>query len=157
MSRFAVLKAISLYALALWWGGFTFYAARVVPIGNQVLHSKIRQGAITQTVSGELNPLALASLALMGWYFYQENRGSYYYRWGNWVVMLATTVALIVLRLKLNAMFDPAARDIANERSFYRWHEIYLCIATVRWFAATLLMVKMFTVGFSSDKKPVPL
>ena len=42
-------RFLVLIALFFWQGGFTFYAAVVVPVGQQVLHSHLRQGFVTQS------------------------------------------------------------------------------------------------------------
>jgi len=59
LSRFRPWLAIVL--LAVWWGGFTFYALVVVPTGHKVLKSKVHQGFITQQVTDRLNVLAAAT------------------------------------------------------------------------------------------------
>jgi hypothetical protein len=68
MTRFAaVRRMLAIMLLALWWGGFSFYAGRVVFIGHEVLRSRIRQGFITERVTNELNWLASVTLALAAW------------------------------------------------------------------------------------------
>jgi hypothetical protein len=137
-------RMVAVLLLALWWGGFTFYAGRVVPIGNKVLHSKARQGAITQRVSGELNMLAVAALVVVcgvaatlpreekrGWIFLTS------------VPALALTVALMVIREKLNGMFDTAALSVSDDNYFHHWHEIYLTVASVQWIFCTILLMQL--------------
>ena len=52
MTRFAsIRRMLAIMLLALWWGGFTFYAGRVVFIGHEVLRSKVRQAADTFAVA----------------------------------------------------------------------------------------------------------
>ena len=58
-----VRRVVAILLLTLWWGGFSFYAGRVVFIGHQVLKSKIRQGFITERVTAELNWLAVAAMS----------------------------------------------------------------------------------------------
>ena len=50
-------------ALSLWWGGLTFYAGFVVPIGSRVTDATT-QGFVTQRVTVWLNILALLTVAL---------------------------------------------------------------------------------------------
>jgi len=148
-----LLRILALITLALWWGGFTFYAARVVPIGNEVLHSKLRQGAITQRVTGELNNLALLVLALVALDSFASQPPRPALHWSGWIVTLAASIALFCLRAKLKAMFDPAARDIPNEPTFFHLHEIYLTIATVQWIAATMLLVSYASLVRRSESR----
>ena len=60
-------RLFAILLLAVWWGGFTFYALVVVPTGHQVLRSKVRQGFITQQVTNQLNVLGAVTLALLLW------------------------------------------------------------------------------------------
>ena len=55
----------ALLAMALWWGGLTFYAAVVVPTGVEVLGGAAEQGFITQRVSNIINLLGALTLAVL--------------------------------------------------------------------------------------------
>ena len=57
----------ALLAMALWWGGLTFYAAFVVPIGVEVLGGATEQGFITQRVSNIINLLGALTLVVLVW------------------------------------------------------------------------------------------
>ena len=122
--------------LTLWWGGFTFYAARVVFIGHVVLKSKTRQGFITERVTTELNWLGLAALAFVGWEFL-ASRQSLRRRsaWVAWAAALVTTLVLFALHAQLAAMLDFDARTVADDDRFYGSHRVYLIVATVQWLA----------------------
>ena len=43
-------RALVTVALAVWWGGLTFYGAVVVPVGTEVLGGAAEQGFVTQRV-----------------------------------------------------------------------------------------------------------
>ena len=144
MSRLAPARRVATtLLLALWWGGFSFYAGRVVFIGHEVLRSKVRQGFITERVTTELNWLGLAMLAMVGWEFAasapsSRRRGA----WIMWSATLLATVALLFLHSRLAAMLDFTARQVTDDESFYRLHRIYLCTATAQWLAGgTLLLI----------------
>lgn len=143
MTRLAVVRrALAILLLALWWGGFSFYAGRVVFIGHQVLESKIRQGFITERVTVELNWLCLAALAMVAWELcssggYSRKRAI----WSGWLAVLVTTIVLFFLHTKLNGMLNFPVRQVADEDHFYNWHRIYLLIATVQWGAGAVLVV----------------
>src|SRR5262249_50137002 len=62
-----VRRFLVLLTLLFWQGGFTFYAAVVVPIGTQVLGSTAEQGRITRRVTPYLNLSGVAGLVFLGW------------------------------------------------------------------------------------------
>ena len=143
MNRFAAIRRmLAIMLLALWWGGFTFYAGRVVFIGHEVLRSKVRQGFITERVTTELNWLGLTMLGVVGWELlasapFSRRRVA----WIAWAVTLLATLALFLLHAKLAAMLDFTARQVTDDNSFYGWHRIYLCTATVQWLAGGALLL----------------
>jgi len=144
MRRLASFRRVAAtLLLAIWWGGFSFYAGRVVFIGHEVLRSKVRQGFITERVTTELNWLGLVMLGVVGWELLasapsSRRRGA----WIAWAVTLLATFALFLLHSKLAAMLDFTARQVADDNHFYDWHRIYLCTATVQWLAGgTLLLI----------------
>ncbi len=143
MNRFAAIRRmLAIMLLALWWGGFTFYAGRVVFIGHEVLRSKLRQGFITERVTTELNWLGIVMLGVVGWELLASAPFSRRRAAGiAWAVTLLATFALILLHTKLAAMLDFTARQVADDNSFYDWHRIYLCTATVQWLAGGTLLL----------------
>ncbi len=142
-----IRRVLAMLLLALWWGGFSFYAGRVVFIGHKVLRSKIRQGFITERVTTELNWLGVAALAFVAWeLFASRSRSRQRATWIAWTLTLAATVALVVLHTKLAGMLDFAGRQVADDENFYGWHRIYLVTATVQWLAGAVLLV-LFQFG----------
>ena len=142
--------------LSLWWGGFSFYAGRVVFIGHAVLHSKIRQGFITERVTTELNWLALATLAFAGWEFFASRAAYRRTAWVIWSVALVTTLVLFPLHTKLAGMLDFATQVAADEH-FYGWHRVYLLVATVQWlFGAALIILVQPSDGTTIKNPPAP-
>ena len=143
MSRIAtVRRVVAILLLTLWWGGFSFYAGRVVFIGHQVLKSKIRQGFITERVTAELNWLGVTALALVGVELL-ASKSSFRRQpiWIAWAVTVIATLVLILLHAKLAGMLDFSARQIADDAHFYDWHRVYLWTATVQWLAGAALLV----------------
>jgi hypothetical protein len=138
----AIRRILATLLLALWWGGFTFYAGRVVFIGHEILRSKIRQGFITERVTTELNWFAVVALVVVGWEMFASKM--FPHRKAIWTAWGATTIAtgaLFLLHIKLAGMFDFAARQVADADHFYSWHRLYLCIATVQWLAGSAMLV----------------
>jgi hypothetical protein len=127
-----VLTAIRQYlvvlAIALWLGGFTFYALVVVPTGAEVLGGTIEQGFVTQQVTRYLNWIALGALAILLWNLAVQ-RGKLLA--ATWVGMLLAQVLLFALHGPLDARLDPATHDVASD--FHYLHEVYLWIAAIQW------------------------
>ena len=143
--------------LSLWWGGFSFYAGRVVFIGHAVLHSKIRQGFITERVTTELNWLALAALAFVGCELFAVRSNPRRTAWVVWSVVLVTTLVLFPLHAKLAGMLDFATHQLAADEHFYGWHRVYLLVATVQWlFGAALISFVQSVNGETIKNPPAP-
>ena len=136
-----ILRLSATWSLSLWWGGFSFYAGRVVFIGHEVLRSKIRQGFITERVTTELNWLALVAMAFVGWEFISRRSTTRRTAWAIWIAALLTTLILFPLHARLAGMLDFAAHQIADDEHFYGWHPAYLVLATAQWpFGAALIV-----------------
>lgn len=143
LARFRRVAATLL--LSLWWGGFSFYAGRVVFIGHSVLHSKIRQGFITERVTAELNWLALATLAFVGWELFATRAAYRRTAWVVWSATLVTTLVLFSLHAKLAGMLDFSTHQLTDDEAFYGWHRVYLLVATAQWlFGAALVSLVHF-------------
>src|SRR6478672_2649926 len=62
---FAVTRRFAtVLALAVWFGGFTFYSTAVIATSQEVLHSQLSAGLITQQVTNWLNWISLPALAI---------------------------------------------------------------------------------------------
>lgn len=147
-----MLRILSILLLALWWGGFTFYAARVVFIGHQVLRSKVRQGFITERVTTELNWLGVAALGMAAWELLASARASRRNAtWMAWMVAALTTLMLMALHPRLAGMLDFSTRQVADDSQFYGWHRVYLFIAAVQWLAGGVLLA-LFHVHARSNE-----
>jgi hypothetical protein len=137
--RFAVLAV-----LMFWQGGFTFYAAIVVPVGTEVLGSKVEQGRITRQVARSINLSGAVALAVFAVDIALTGRGL---RWGRWLTWLAMALALgvlFVLHERLDAMFIPDELKIVDRPTFRLWHRTYLWVSTVQWgFAAVFAVLTL--------------
>lgn len=136
-----VRRLLAGLVLSLWWGGFSFYAGRVVFIGHEVLRSKIRQGFITERVTTELNWLGMTALALVGWELFAARSTTRRTAWAAWGVALLATLALFALHSKLAGMLDFNTRQLADDEHFYGWHRVYLLTATGQWIAGAALLL----------------
>jgi hypothetical protein len=111
----------------VWWGGLTFYAAVVVPIGTSMVGS-IEQGFITQQVTWWHNGLStVITIALLlealrlrsGWLL------------GGGVMLFVVTLLLVMQHHKLTSMMDFADHTVPD--SFYAEHAWYLWLTTGEW------------------------
>ena len=145
------LRVVVALLFAVWWGGFTFYAAVVVPIGQRVLGSATAQGFVTRPVSNGLNVIGAVVIAVLFWNMISARRGSSpRLRRAlviSWAVLAIAQLALIVLHPRLDGMLDLNTRSIAAEHAaFYAIHRVYLLVATAQWIAA---VVHAVAVGFA--------
>src|SRR6476469_7728720 len=102
-------RFISLAALALWMGGFTFYALFVIPTGNHLLGS-IEQGLVTQQVTQWMNLLGVVSLLILLPGAWQSRLLA-----TSWLVMTAALAVLCWLHPRLDALIDGSLRVVSDE------------------------------------------
>jgi hypothetical protein len=131
-------------AVALWLGGFTFYAAFVIPAGHQVLGGHLRQGFITQRVTGELNAIATVALAILLWnaaaLWPTQSRAIRISLATSWVAMALIQIGLFVMHHMLDRLLDPGARAITDVPRFDVLHRLYLISSTAQWASGVLFV-----------------
>ncbi len=150
-----IRHTLALATFALWWGGFTFYAVVVIPTAQKVLHSHTRVGFITQEVTHWLNLCAVLALIFLLWELLNAALLTARRRrwlWAAWLVMVAMQTALFILHPRLDRLLDFSAREILDEPRFYFLHRVYLCVSTVEWLAAWVMLAGWF--GRSLPAKP---
>jgi hypothetical protein len=130
-------------ALMYWMGGFTFYAAVVVPIGTEVLGSGARQGEITRQVAPLINWAGAVALVLFTLDIVATRRWRLI-RWLAWAGMAVCLIALIALYPHLDRMFHGEEAYLDSRAAFRPWHRAYLWTISIQWgfaVAFTLLSV----------------
>ena len=147
--RFAVVAA-----LMYWIGGFTFYAAIVVPTGSRVLGSGAEQARITREVTESLNVTGAVALAIFALDIFFTRRWKWS-RWLTWAVMAVTLAMLVVLRTHLDGMFNPDELKVVDRPTFHFWHRTYLWVSTVQWGAAVMFMQLSLVAWRAADRKPL--
>ena len=144
-------RLLAVLLLAVWWGGFTFYALAVVPTGHQVLRSKVRQGFITQQVTNKLNVLGAVTTAwlLIELLATRRRSGRDWFRAQtvSWAALAVTLVALVWLHGRLDAQLDFAQRAVLDDVRFYQWHRVYLMVSTVQWLAMVVHLASLLAFG----------
>ena len=135
MSR--LIRVLELISLALWWGGLTFYAGAVVPLGASVTDERT-QGFVTQQVTVVLNGLAFVALLLT--VPAAVLRGKW---WGRtaWGVAVLSLIGLFVVHQRLDQMLDGRSQSVLDETHFYGVHQMYLWLTSLQWVAGLVLLV----------------
>lgn len=132
--RFAgfLLRLLARVALAVWFGGFTFYAAVVVPDLHENLGG-METGEISRRVAVFLYGIGAAAL-VSGWLVAATERVSGWrgkVRLGLLAVNTLLLVALVLMHRSLGIRLDSGG-SLAAFRSF---HEVYLTVWTGQWLA----------------------
>jgi hypothetical protein len=136
LRRFLVLAA-----LMFWTGGFTFYAAVVVPVGAEVLGSHREQGYITQQVTNYMNLSGAAALPLLAWdaaAARDPSRWRRRVRWLTWLGMVSTLAVLAWLHPQLDSLLGLDEVTVFNASAFRPLHRTYLWTSTIQWGFAVL-------------------
>src|SRR5438876_5279219 len=112
-----VRRFLVLAALMFWQGGFTFYAAVVVPVGQEELGSHLQQGFITRQVTNYLNLSGAIALLVLAWDVAAANdpsRPRRTARWATWTGMVLILFALAWLHQHLDQLLNVDLRELAN-------------------------------------------
>jgi len=134
-----VRRFLVLVALMFWQGGFTFYAAVVVPVGQKELGSHLEQGFITRQVTNFLNLSGAVALPLLAWdvaVSADRSRVRRGLRWSAWTGMVLMLLTLVRLHQELDRLLNLETRELANPQAFRTGHRWYLWLSTVQWACA---------------------
>lgn len=147
-------RFVVLIALFFWQGGFTFYAAVVVPVGQDVFGHR-RQGFVTRRVTVYLNLAGAVALPVLLWDLLAAAEASKWRRrsrWFLWAIMLLTLLWLQQLHGQLDELLIPKGRIIRDADVFYPRHRLYLWVSTVQWAAGLLYLVATLFVWKMEDR-----
>jgi hypothetical protein len=128
-------RALVLAALMFWQGGFTFYAAVVVPIGQHLLHPPLSQGVITRQVTNYLNLAGAVALVPLLWDAAVSGERSVCrrrLRSLSWAGLAATLGLLAWLHVRLDTMLDAVSQPV-DAAAFHAVHRVYLWTQTGQW------------------------
>ena len=150
LRRFLVLAA-----LMLWTGGFTFYAAIVVPIGTDVLGSATDQGQITRQVAPIINQIGAIALAIFAVDIAasSSDRRLRWARWLTWLGMAACLAALMLMYPHLDRMFHGVEAYLDDRKTFKPWHRAYLWTITTQWGFAVGFAILTLAAWRAADRK----
>jgi len=127
-----VRRFLVLAALMFWLGGFTFYSAVVVPIGQEQLGHRT-QGEVTRQVTNYLNLAGAVSLGVLAWdvaVSTDKSRPQRRARWLSWAAMVVALGWLVWLHRHLDDLLDAASFDRSTFRTS---HRVYLWLSTIQW------------------------
>jgi hypothetical protein len=130
-----VRRFLVLAALMFWQGGFVFYAAVVVPVGQEQL-GHLEQGFLTRQVTNWLNLSGAVALLPLAWDAAASHDSSARrrrLRWLTWLVMLIALGWLAWLHLGLDELLDPGVSRILDRNTFRTGHRWYLWLSSIQW------------------------
>jgi len=137
-------RVVVVFALCLWFGGFTFYSLVVIHMGHRVFESLLEVGFLTQAVTRWLNLIGVGALCLMLWnVFAGWSKQSRFIRGAllsTWLLAAGIEVALFVLHPRLDALLDTEARKLISRDEFIGLHLLYVNLSTTQW-VATIVYV----------------
>ena len=144
-----LFRVLLIATFAVWFGGFFFYAAFVVPLGNEVLGSARAQGFITRLVVHRINAMCLGTIVLMIIELISSWRWSP--RWNQLVqtiaiILIGVLLAILVaIHPQLDKLLDVPRRQVTERAAFYQLHRIYLWAITVQWGLAWVWLFAVLT------------
>jgi hypothetical protein len=149
-----VRRVLVLGVLLFWMGGFTFYSAVVVHVGQQVLGSHRDQGFVTRRVTNYLNLAGALALPVLAWDVaaVRDVPGRRRGRWLLWLGLGLTLGVLLWLHPRMDALLDPDRFDILDEKAFTVWHRWYLNVSTVQWACALAYAVLTVLAWRAADR-----
>jgi hypothetical protein len=132
-------RVVVLCLVMFWMGGFTFYAAVVVPVGTQVLGGSALQGDITQRVTNWMNLAGAVALLAWAWDLAaapDARRRRQLLGWALWAFMAVGLALLVWWHPRMDELRDAPEYTREIQRSFRRLHKLYLWTSTFQWAAA---------------------
>jgi hypothetical protein len=126
------LRFLALVVMAIWFGGFTFYGAVVIPALHDVFGS-VEAGQVTQRVTTTLNVIGVVAIAAWWLLTVAMPRDCVDVRGKAQFALLAATTALLVFLIVLHREMDRRL-DAGILVGFYPLHRVYLIASTVQWF-----------------------
>ncbi|MDB5335588.1 MAG: hypothetical protein JWN70_1207 [Planctomycetaceae bacterium] len=145
--RHAVKSLLLLVLWSVWWGGLTFYAVVVVPIGTEVLGS-VEQGFVTQQVTHWHNALTgLMSLTLLVRAYLDRSRTL----WIIAATLTAISIALVIWHARLTGMMNFEHQTVPG--GFYGEHAVYLWMTAAEWFLGMVIPMWLLPVDAPASQQ----
>src|SRR5262245_21571960 len=128
-------------ALLFWYGGATFYASVVIPVGLNTLQPPRLQTFVTRTVTLILNLSGTLALMLFVWDVAaarDPRRTRRLARWLTCAGMLLTLLGLAWLHFQLDRLMDVRTLQIHQPEAVRPLHWTYVGISGLQWLCGTL-------------------
>jgi hypothetical protein len=130
-----IFRFLTVVGIAIWFGGFTFYSTAVISTSQEVLHSQLRAGLITQQVTKWLNRISIVPLALCAvncWILRKhERKRMLQLLMAALIVMVVLQIGLFVLHPMIDAKI--VEHQVEDAGNFFKLHRLYLVISTGQW------------------------
>jgi hypothetical protein len=141
-------------ALMVWQGGFTFYAAAVVPTGQRVLGSHLAQGLVTQQVTSILNVVGVFALVAMAPEAWSRDVPFRRARRSLWIAIALMLGMLFALHQTMDDVLGMDPRVGFDRALFHSWHRVYLWISTAQWGCALAFLALVLRRGTTPSAAP---
>lgn len=125
-------RTAALAALAIWFGGLTFYGGVVVPLGTDRFGAA-EQGIVTRDATPWLHGLAALAAVGLGYVAWSNPAGRRRGPLLSALLLAAATGVLVALHGQLTRQLDPIAETPLDPARFYQWHRAYLAVTTAQW------------------------
>ncbi len=144
------LRLLARVAFAVWFGGFTFYAAVVVPDLHESLGG-METGDISRRVAPFLYMLGLAALLLNGLVLIADRAERSGWRGKARLGLLAASALLLVVLVAMHWEMGARLDSGTGHDRFFSLHETYLTVFAVQWLA-NLGLLALDSVSRNSRK-----
>lgn len=152
-------RAMTIFAIALWFGGFTFYTACVLRIGSKVVGG-LTQGFVTQRVMRVLELLAavmvVAVIIDIATHWKRIGRWLRTLQCVAWSTMAASLIGIVLIHNKMDPLLDPGAFAKPDHEAFSPFHQAYQFISTCMWVATVvyvLLVVRVYATPTTTQNQ----
>jgi hypothetical protein len=133
-----LLRWVGLVALSVWFGGFTFYGAVVIPVLHDAMESA-EAGNVTRQVTDTLNAIGVGTLAWWWGLAWSERATGPEWAARTRLGLLGLDSAILGGLIVLHQVMDQRL-DAGSLRGFYPLHRAYLMASTVQWVANIALV-----------------
>ena len=124
--------------LSVWWGGLTFYAVVVVPIGTSNLGS-VEQGFVTHRVTIAHNWLSVLFILCL---ILESSIRSSRFLFVSGIALSILTYELFRWHGHLSSMMNFQERTV--QAGFYQEHAVYLWLIASQWIIGLLVSPMLF-------------